>query len=89
MSRGGKRKGAGRPSSWKSGCRFEETKLVRVPSKIADQVLEFAHLVDEGHDFFAEMQFLKQENEILNQSLGLLVRRNSELCNKLAFLSKQ
>lgn len=46
MPRGGKREGAGRRSSWASGCRFEETKLIRVPKAIADQVLQYAHDVD-------------------------------------------
>jgi DNA-directed RNA polymerase subunit RPC12/RpoP len=48
MARGGKREKAGRKSSWVSGCRFEDTKLIRVPSAIADQVLEFAHQLDSG-----------------------------------------
>lgn len=46
MPRGGQREGAGRKSTWASGCRFEETKLIRVPSAIADQVLNFAHQLD-------------------------------------------
>jgi hypothetical protein len=48
MSRGGRRDGSGRKSSWKSGCSFEETKLIRVPSVIADQLLEIAHWLDNG-----------------------------------------
>lgn len=47
MPRGGERKGAGRPSTWKSGCKFEDTKLIRVPSAIADKVLKFAHELDD------------------------------------------
>ena len=46
MTRGGQRQGAGRKNSWASGCRFEETKLIRVPIAIADRVLDFAHRLD-------------------------------------------
>lgn len=48
MTRGGYRSGAGRKSSWKSGCSFEETKLIRVPSVLADQLLALAHWLDNG-----------------------------------------
>lgn len=48
MPRGGHRNKAGRPSTWKSGCKFSETKLIRVPIAIADQLLEIAHKLDEG-----------------------------------------
>lgn len=46
MPRGGQRKGAGRRSTWASGCKFADTKIVRVPAYIADDVLEFAHKLD-------------------------------------------
>jgi hypothetical protein len=46
MPRGGHREKAGRPSTWKSGCKFSETKLIRVPAAIADQLLEIAHKLD-------------------------------------------
>ena len=45
---GGFRQGAGRKSSWSSGCSYEQTKLIRVPANIADQVLEIAHKIDAG-----------------------------------------
>jgi hypothetical protein len=48
MPRGGHREKAGRPSTWKSGCKFSETKLIRVPAAIADQLLEIAHRLDSG-----------------------------------------
>lgn len=48
MPRGGHREKAGRPSTWKSGCKFSETKLIRVPAAIADQLLEIAHKLDSG-----------------------------------------
>lgn len=83
MPRGGRRKGAGRPSSWKSGCQFEDTKLIRVPKLIADQVLEYAHQLDDGYNLCFEIKCLQEENKILSERLELLVRRNDELCNKL------
>lgn len=48
MAQGGKRTGAGRKSTWQSGCPFTETKLIRVPIAIADKVLEIAHKLDAG-----------------------------------------
>jgi hypothetical protein len=48
MPRGGKRKGSGRKSTWKSGCKFEDTKLIRVPKAIADELLNIAHKLDSG-----------------------------------------
>ncbi len=48
MPRGGIRPGAGRPSSWASGCGREDTKLIRVPVALVDQLLEIAHVLDAG-----------------------------------------
>jgi hypothetical protein len=45
MSRGGARKGAGRVSPWNHG----ETKTIRVPITLADQVLETAKKLDAGY----------------------------------------
>lgn len=44
MPRGGKRDGAGRPSAWK----HKETKLVRVPAAIVDQLMDIARKLDRG-----------------------------------------
>lgn len=46
MTRGGKRDGSGRKSTWASGCTFQETKVIRVPAYISDEVLEFAKKLD-------------------------------------------
>ena len=43
---GGKRTGAGRKSGWASGCSKDETKSVRIPKKIADKIISFAHIED-------------------------------------------
>jgi hypothetical protein len=47
MARGGYREKAGRKTSWASGCKFEDTKIIRVPKAIADKLLDIAHKLDE------------------------------------------
>ncbi len=54
MPRGGKRESAGRKSTWVSGCKFEDTKLIRVPTAIANKVLQAAHQIDTGIDLVTE-----------------------------------
>jgi hypothetical protein len=44
MGRGGVRSNSGAKSKWKHG----KTKLIRVPEELADQILEYAHKLDEG-----------------------------------------
>lgn len=51
MTRGGHREKAGRKSTWKSGFRYEETKLIRVPIQLAEKLLEIAHKLDSGESF--------------------------------------
>lgn len=51
MARGGKRQNAGRKTSWISGCRFEDTKLIRVPKVLSDKLLEFAHRLDQSDNY--------------------------------------
>lgn len=46
MTRGGKRKGAGRPTKWREGTTKEDTKTVRIPKRIVDDVLEYAYKLD-------------------------------------------
>jgi hypothetical protein len=67
MSRGGHREKAGRPSTWKSGCKFSETKLIRVPAAIADQLLEIAHKLDAGETLdlvTKQLSFLDRPTEV-------------------------
>lgn len=70
MGRGGVRQGAGKPSSWSSGCKYEDTKLIRVPKAIASRVLELAHKVDEGIDYEIVTKSLKEENQRLKDKLN-------------------
>lgn len=44
MPRGGRRKGAGGRSKWKSG----KTKTIRVPEILSERILEIARMLDEG-----------------------------------------
>jgi predicted RNA-binding Zn-ribbon protein involved in translation (DUF1610 family) len=60
MTRGGKRDNAGRPSSWTSGCKFQDTKLIRVPFAIADKLLEIAHQLDAGE----QLEIETESNEV-------------------------
>ena len=68
MPRGGAREGAGKKNTWKSGSKFNETKVIRVPTKIADRVLELAHDLDSGIDYELETKSLKQENKKLKEN---------------------
>jgi hypothetical protein len=63
MAHGGKRTGAGRKSTWRSGCPFNETKLIRVPIAIAQKVLDIAHRLDAGEkvDFDAPTEHLSKD----------------------------
>ena len=45
---GGAREGSGRRSTWASGAKKEDSKLIRVPGYIADEVLKAAHHIDAG-----------------------------------------
>ena len=44
--RGGKRDKAGRKSTWPSGCRFQDTKLIRVPKYLAEKLMQIAKELD-------------------------------------------
>jgi len=84
MPRGGHRDKAGRRSTWKSGCNFSETKLIRVPTAISSQLLDIAHRLDAGEslelvtnskDSFVDQSFTN-EVEVFPGQLNLL-----ELCS--------
>lgn len=77
MSRGGKRKGAGRKNTWSSGCKFEDTKLIRVPNAIALRILEIAHKLDAGVDLELETNSLRLENRKLRGEIETLREQQS------------
>ena len=79
MPRGGKREGAGKKNTWKSGCKFEDTKVIRVPVLISDKVLEAAHKIDAGRDLEKEILSLKDDKSKLERQLEDLNTRQLEL----------
>jgi len=79
MPRGGERKGAGRKSTWVSGCKFEDTKLIRVPKAIADVLLKLAHRLDAGEDLELETKSKRQEKQALQQRVRELEHEVSKL----------
>lgn len=52
MGRGGVRSNSGAKSKWKHG----KTKMIRVPEDLAEQILEFAHKLDEGANIETETE---------------------------------
>jgi hypothetical protein len=48
MARGGFREGAGKKSEWKHSANASETKLIRVPIMLADEILALARKLDKG-----------------------------------------
>jgi hypothetical protein len=52
MGRGGVRSNSGAKGKWKHG----KTKMIRVPEDLAEQILEFAHKLDEGANIETETE---------------------------------
>ena len=77
MSRGGARKGAGKKTSWKSGCTFNQTKLIRVPSTLASRLLEIAHWMDEGGEIEKVTKSIQHELLLLSEAI-LEIETNSK-----------
>lgn len=73
MAQGGKRTGAGRKSTWRSGCPFTETKLIRVPIAIAQEILEIAHRLDAGETVDFDAQSGHLSTDLVTNSLEVRV----------------
>jgi hypothetical protein len=84
MPRGGVRKGAGKKTSWKSGCKFQETKLIRVPVAISSRLLEIAHWLDEGGEIEKVTKSIQCELPIPPSS-NLEIETNSKEYTETAF----
>lgn len=69
MSRGGVRQGAGRKSTWASGCSRDDTIPIRVPKYLKDKVWDYAHRLDAGEDLESVVKSLIEENEQLRQEI--------------------
>lgn len=67
---GGAREGSGRKSTWASGAKKEDSKLIRVPEYIADEVLKFAHYIDAGGKIDYERD--EKVNQIEIDSVNLI-----------------
>lgn len=81
--RGGAREKAGRKSSWVSGCRQEETKLIRVPEKLAKELNEIAHKLDAGEIIDLDTKSIREENESLRQEIDLLKQQLSQSSDEI------
>ncbi len=82
MPRGGRRENAGRKSNWESGRSFSETKVIRVPTEFADQLLELAHKWDAtgGFDLVTDSaDDNRAEDEFLQELVDKLQERVSQL----------
>ncbi|HEY9873598.1 MAG TPA: hypothetical protein V6D12_09175 [Candidatus Obscuribacterales bacterium] len=87
--RGGAREKAGRKSSWVSGCRQEETKLIRVPEKLAEQLNKIAHRLDAGEIIDLDTKSIQEENESLKQAVGLLKQQLSQSSDEIKRLKAE
>lgn len=92
MPRGGYRENAGKKTTWQSGCKFEDTKPIRVPKVIANRVKQVAHQIDAGSDPITEIDNLKDSNQQLlneNQALRDQLRELEQQNNNLSFQIEQ
>jgi len=69
--RGGSREGAGRKTTWVSGCKQEDTKPIRVPKAIAAQLLEVAHKLDAGENIDLDTKLKEEKVTKSNSELKL------------------
>lgn len=87
--RGGAREGAGRKSSWASGCRQEETKLIRVPKKLVNELDQIAHRLDAGEIIDLDTKSIREENEALKKQVDLLKQQFSRSSDEIKRLKRE
>jgi FtsZ-binding cell division protein ZapB len=87
--RGGAREKAGRKSSWVSGCRQEDTKLIRVPKKLVEQLNKIAHNLDAGELIDLDTKSIKEENERLKQEIDMLKQQLSQVSDEAKRLKNE
>ena len=83
MSRGGKREGAGRKTSWASGVRFEDTSLVRIPNYLKTDLLHLAHRLDSGLKIDSVSKSKEQQIASLQERVAQLEGELSEANSQL------
>jgi hypothetical protein len=80
MARGGVRSNSGAKGKWKHG----KTKLIRVPEELADQILEYAHKLDENANIESVAESKTDSSSVLdsvsksNIKTGLVLSPESE-----------
>ena len=66
MPRGGRRENAGKKSRWESGRTFAETKVIRVPTEFAEQLLDIARRLDAGESIESATNSIEATNGVEN-----------------------
>lgn len=86
MPRGGRRENAGKKSQWHSGRTFAETKVIRVPTEFAEQLLDIARRLDAGNSIDlvtnsekVDSEEVKEEVKVLQEVIEKLQERVAEL----------
>ncbi len=70
--RGGARKGAGRKTTWESGCTQKDTKPIRVPKAIASELLVIAHKLDRGESLESDTK--SKSDDLVQKVQDVLVK---------------
>ena len=83
---GGRREGAGRKTTWASGARKEDSKLVRVPGYIATDVLKAAHYIDAGGVINYQLDSVTQSD---GHQLDSVTQSNNSQLDRLTKLIEQ
>jgi uncharacterized protein YlxW (UPF0749 family) len=86
MPRGGRRENAGKKSTWSSGRSFAETKVIRVPTEFAEQLLDVARRLDAGESIELVTNSIEanQEVEALRKQVEELQERVNQLESRLS-----
>lgn len=79
MPRGGRRENAGKKSTWESGKSFADTKVIRVPTEFADQLLQMAHKLDAGEQIDLVTKSKASTQEELPKQIEELQQRINQL----------
>lgn len=88
MQRGGARKGAGRKSTWASGCKRKDTQSIRIPIYLKDQILSIAHKLDAGKAIEYDANSKKAENIKLKARIQQLENELKEAEKMIVFMRK-
>jgi predicted nucleic acid-binding Zn-ribbon protein len=87
--RGGIRQGAGRKTTWVSGCTQAETKVIRVPKKFEKELLEIAHKLDAGEVIELDTKSIQEENRSLREEIDALKQRLADSSREIKRLKTE